>query len=268
MGTEDYYEILGIGRTATQQEIKEAYRRLALKYHPDRNRENPEAATMMKRINEAYAVLSDPEKRRQYDLFQDQYGSGAYQEFRAKYTEEDIFRGSDVEQIFDELSRAFGFSGFNELFRQAYGSGYRGFEYRTPEGFGRIFVSSPIFGQQSRRGRVTGKAMKWLLRKKWGLEFPEKGRDLYDIITISPELAANGGKFRYVNRSEKKEFVVSIPPGIRSGQKIRLRGLGQEGRDGGPRGDLYLKVRVRGRLFQKLMNFIRHKFSLLFTSSL
>ncbi|RLB80908.1 MAG: hypothetical protein DRH15_07150, partial [Deltaproteobacteria bacterium] len=118
------------------------------------------------------------------------------------------------------------------------------------------------------RGRVTGKAMKWLLRKKWGLEFPEKGRDLYDIITISPELAANGGKFRYVNRSEKKEFVVSIPPGIRSGQKIRLRGLGQEGRDGGPRGDLYLKVRVRGRLFQKLMNFIRHKFSLLFTSSL
>jgi len=268
MNIKDYYEILGVNKDASSKEIKEAYRKLALRYHPDRNRDNPEAATKMKEINEAYAVLSDPDKRRQYDLFRDQYGGAAYQEFRTRYTEEDIFRGSDIQQIFDELSRAFGFSSFEEVFRQAYGPGYRGFEFRRPGGFGRIFVSSPFFDQGSRpvvnQTGITGKVIKWILRKKWGLEFPEKGRDLYDIITISPELAANGGKFRYVNRSEKKEFIVSIPPGTRAGQKIRLRGLGEEGRDGGPPGDLYLKVRVRGGLVRKLINFIRQKLNLLF----
>ena len=151
----------------------------------------------------------------------------AYQEFRTRYTEEDIFRGSDIQQIFDELSRAFGFSRFEDVFRQAYGPEYRCFEFRRPGGFGRIFIFSPFFGEKTRplvnQTGITDKVIKWILRKKWGLKFPEKGRDLYDIITISPELVANGRKFRYINRSQKKEFVVAIPPGIRAGQKIRLR---------------------------------------------
>ncbi len=271
MQSRDYYKILGVSKDASQKEIKEAYRKLALKYHPDRNRGNPGASARMKEINEAYAVLSDPGKRRQYDLFQDQYGGAAYSQFRTRYSEEEIFRGSDIQQIFDEISRIFGFSSFEEVFRQTYGPNYRGFEFRRPGGFTRVFVSSPFLGNSSspiaRRQGLIAKIAKWILRKKWGIPFPEKGRDLYDIITLPSELASKGGKFRYVNRADKKEFVVSIPPGVRAGQKIRLKGLGEQGRDGGPPGDLYLKVRIRSRFIEQLIEFLREKVSLLFTSA-
>ena len=267
MVNKDYYDILGVGRDASEKEIKEAYRRLALKYHPDRNRGNPEATARMKEINEAYAVLSDPAKRQSYDRFRSTYGSEAYQAFRGRYSEEDIFRGSDIQDIFEELSKMFGFRGFEEVFRETYGRGYQGFEFRRPGGFARVFVSKPFFDPQQRHADVSssilGRAVKWLLRKNLGLQFPEKGRDLHDLIFISPQLAANGGKIRYVNRSEKREFMVSIPPGIKSGQKIRLKGLGQEGRDGGPPGDLYLKVKVTSPVVEKALNFLKEKVSFL-----
>ncbi len=270
MPSKDYYEILGVSKEASQEEIKEAYRKLALKYHPDRNRGNPEATARMKEINEAYAVLSNPAKRRSYDHFRSTYGSSAYQEFRGRYTEEDIFRDSDIQDIFEEISKMFGFRSFDEVFRETYGPGYQSFEFRRPGGFGRIFVSSPFFGREGRespmdRG-IVGRAIKWMLRKKLGLQFPEKGRDLYDFITISPDLAARGGKFKYVNRSEKKEILITIPPGLKTGQKIRLKGLGGSGRDGGPPGDLYLKVRVRGTLVQKVLDFLKERFGSFFSN--
>ncbi|RLB15817.1 MAG: J domain-containing protein [Deltaproteobacteria bacterium] len=256
MVTRDYYEILGVNRDASIKEIKEAYRKMALKYHPDRNRDNPQAAAKMKEINEAYAVLSDPEKRRHYDSFRESYGNAAYEQFRGQYTDEDIFRGSDIGQIFEELSRMFGFRGFDEIFRETYGPGYRIFEFRRSGEFNPRAGETPSYPGIG----ITGRVFKWILRKKLGIQFPEKGRDLYDIITISPELAARGGKFRYVNRGEKREFVVSVPPGIKSGQKIRLKGLGGKGRDGGEPGDLYLRVRVRSRFLQRILDYLREKF--------
>ncbi len=241
MQSTDYYEILNIHKEAPPKEIKEAYRKLALRFHPDRNSNNPEAASKMKEINEAYAVLSDAEKKSRYDSLRQAYGSSAYDHFRNSYTEQDIFQGSDVRQIFEEISRAFGFRGFDDIFREAYGPVYRSFDFRGK--------STPLQG-------FLGRLVKYGLKKKWGIEFPEKGKDLFDLITVSPDLAQRGGKIAYSDRSEAKKLIVSVPPAIRPGQKIRLRGMGSPGRGGGEPGDLFLKVRVRNIFFQRVKNFV------------
>jgi molecular chaperone DnaJ len=108
----DYYEILGVPRNATKEQIKEAYRRLALQYHPDRNK-SPDAEEKFKEISEAYAVLSDDEKRAQYDQF-------GHAGIDGRYTAEDIFRGADFETIFRDLG--FGFD-FDDLFSRFFGGG-------------------------------------------------------------------------------------------------------------------------------------------------
>jgi len=113
MEQKDYYQILGVDRKASQQQIKSAYRRLAFEYHPDRNKDTPAAAARMKEINESYAVLSDPQKRTQYEALWQTYGSSACGQFRQAYSEQDIFRGSDIHQIFEQISKAFGLRGFD-----------------------------------------------------------------------------------------------------------------------------------------------------------
>lgn len=261
MTEKDYYQILNVGREAGEKEIKEAYRKLALEYHPDRNRGDPAAASRMKEINEAYAVLSHAEKKRQYDSLWHAYGASAHDHFRNTYSEQDIFRGSDIQQIFEEISRAFGFRGFHDIFRETYGPNYRSFEFRRPAGFGRVFVSS-FGGNGQNAGNpflqgLLGRAVRYGLKKKWGIELPEKGKDLSDMITVSPALALRGGKIDYVNRSLKRELIVTIPSGMKSGQRIRLRGIGGKGRGGGAPGDLYLKVQVRSSFAQKVHDIIK-----------
>ena len=108
----DYYEVLGVSKNAPKDEIKNTYRKLALQYHPDRNK-SPEAEEKFKEISEAYAVLSDDEKRKQYDT----YGHAG---IGAKYSPEDIFRGVDFGDVF----RDFGFGGvggFNDIFEMFFG---------------------------------------------------------------------------------------------------------------------------------------------------
>ena len=89
--SKDYYQILGLNKDASQEQIKAAYRKLAFQYHPDRNKEDPAAAEKMKELNEAYAVLSDPVKRKEYDTYRVSYGSFASQRFRENNFEDDIF---------------------------------------------------------------------------------------------------------------------------------------------------------------------------------
>ncbi len=250
MEQKDYYEILRIEKTANQKQLKDAYRSLALKYHPDRNKGDSGAAAKMKEINESYAVLSHPEKRKQYDTLQQTYGSSAYGQFRQTYSEQDIFRGSDIQQIFEELSRAFGFRGFDDVFRESYGSGYQTFEFRRPGAFGRVFEANPLLG-----GHL-GRLIRYGLKKKWGIELPERGKDLRDIITVSPALIQTEGKISYLCRQTAKELLVTIPPNIRAGQHIRLKGMGEKGKGGGEPGDLYIEVRVRNPLLQKLREFV------------
>ena len=256
MEQKDYYEILALDKEAGQKEVRDAYRRLALLCHPDRNRDDPKAAARMKEINEAYAVLSDPRKRKEYDALRQAYGSSAYDQFRQAYSEQDIFRGSDIQQIFEELSRAFGFRGFEDIFRESYGPGYRTFEFRRPGAFGRVFVSG--FGTGQRPGaRGTpmagwfGKVIRYGLKKKWGVQLPEKGKDLQDSIVISSKLAQDGGRARYICRKTGRELIVTIPPHMKPGQQLRLKGMGAPGRAGGEAGDLYMTVHIRGPLLQK-----------------
>lgn len=116
MSKPDYYEILGVSRNATKEEIKQAYRKLALKYHPDRNK-SPEAEEKFKQISEAYAVLSDDEKRRTYDMY-------GHEGVEGRYSREDIFKNVefDLEQILKDLG--FGFGGFGSIFDTFFG-GFR-----------------------------------------------------------------------------------------------------------------------------------------------
>jgi len=100
MSGKDYYKILGVSKSASKDEIKKAYRKLALKYHPDHNKGDKAAEANFKNLSEAYAVLSDPEKKKQYDMF------GA-EGFQNRFSQEDIFRSFDFGNIFSE----FGFGG-------------------------------------------------------------------------------------------------------------------------------------------------------------
>lgn len=274
--SKDYYQILGLNKDASQEQIKAAYRKLAFQYHPDRNKEDPAAAEKMKELNEAYAVLSDPVKRKEYDTYRDSYGSFASQRFRENYSEEDIFRDSDINQIFEEMSKAFGFRNFDEIFKEFYGSRYQTFTFRRPGVFGRGFISfygfSPYTEQREEfqeQGKMphfpfAGILNRFLMRrleKAFGVKFPERGRDLYDVLVLTPEQAQKGEKVKYSYQKwgKPQKIMVKIPPGIKDGQRIRLRGLGTEGRGGGEAGDLYLEVKIQVPMLQKIKRLFRWK---------
>jgi curved DNA-binding protein len=207
MATRDYYDILGVNKKASDEEIKRAYRKMAMKYHPDRNPNKKEAEERFKEINEAYAVLSDKEKRKQYDTF------GA-EGFRQRFTQEDIFRGFDFDEI---LSGLFG------------GRGRREFRFGGRGGFDFGDLFSGQGGYQD-TGRM-----------------PQKGEDILYELSISLEEAASGGEKRvsYRKNGRVEEVSVKIPKGIPTGKKLRLAGKGMQGRNGGPSGDLYLQISVR-----------------------
>lgn len=279
MNQKDYYKILGVDEDTTGQQIKAAYHELAFQYHPDRNRDNPSATERMKEINEAYSVLSDAQKRRRYDALRHRYGSSGYERFRQSYTEEDIFKGSDINSIFDELAKVFGFRSVDEVFYDMYGSKYRSFEFRVPGVLGQIFFGSYIWGLEayprqeescgSRKppifskhttflSGISGRIIKHALMKLTGIEIPKRGKDLYDTIHLTPDQAKMGDEIRYFYRKGEKsrDLMVKIPPGIRDGQQIRLKGLGVPSRNGGIPGDLYLRVRIQSSLYGKVKNFL------------
>jgi DnaJ-class molecular chaperone len=274
MSQKDYYKVLDIEADASQQQIKEAYRGMALRYHPDRNRDNPAVAEKMKEINEAYAVLSDPEKRGEYDSLRHRYGDFAYDRFRRGYSEQDIFRGSDINQIFEEMARSFGLKGFDAIFREFYGNQYRSFQFHRTGFSGKGFVYFSPLGRRPQQAQgqgageamhglpnvplsgIMGKAAKYLLKRLWAVEWPERGKDMHDIITVDPMQAHSGAEIRYFNRWRANDLLVRVPPGTRDGQRIRLRGMGADGKGGEESGDLYLKVRVKETLMQKIKSFV------------
>ncbi len=261
MGNTDYYKVLGIDVQADVRTIKEAYRHRAFQYHPDRNRDNPAAAEQMKVLNEAYAVLSDPAKRRRYDALRRQYGSTAYSRFRKSYSEQDIFSGSDIQHVFEEMAKSFGFRGFDDIFKEFYGHDHQPFGARRPGFFAGGFIFSGPFAGKPRQPspgshRHLGRFSRYLLEKVSGVRIPQRGADVQDVIHISMQHARQGGAYAYFVRKRGKKLVVQIPAGIRDGQQIRLAGMGAAGRGQGPPGDLYLKVKIRKPLLSKLKGYL------------
>ncbi|GAB6910104.1 Heat shock protein DnaJ domain protein [Desulfosarcina cetonica] len=262
MSQQDYYQILGIDRNADAKKIKDAYRELAFKYHPDRNEKDPSSAEMMKKINEAYAVLSNAEKRRDYDTLRHQYGENAYGRFRSTYTEQDIFKGSDIQHIFEEMARSFGLRGVDSIFSDFYGPGYRQFTVKDQGLTGRGFLYRGRFGKRHGKpmaGGVPprlGRFASYLFQKATGVGLPQTGDPIYDTIHMAPEFAKSGGPFPYFHRQRSKKLVVTIPAGTRDGQQIRLARMGVEGKHGGEDGDLYLKVKFKKPLLEKAKDFI------------
>ncbi len=173
----DYYKILGVAKNASDKQIKEAFRKLAFKYHPDRSPQGSgetDTAEQMKSINEAYAVLSNPAKRREYDALRDQFGTGAYDHFREHYSDQDLFRGSDIQQIFEEMARSFGLRGFNEIFRDLSSGGAKTFKYQRPGLFagGFMFSGRPSGRAANQRPPLSGgsgRLVNYLMNKVAGL---------------------------------------------------------------------------------------------------
>ena len=211
MAEKDYYDILGVKKTATEDEIKKSYRNLAKKHHPDRNKGNKEAENKFKEISEAYAVLSDKEKREQYDrLGREAFAGGS--PFGAG--------GFDFSQFAEQFARAGG---------RARG-GRRGGSGAGGGGFTDIF--SDLFGGGGGAAYETG---------------PDRGSDVEAELTIDFRDAVLGTTLEItVNRSPIK---VRIPEGVAEGQRIRLRGKGTPGAMGGPAGDLNVLIHVRSHPF-------------------
>ena len=205
----DYYELLGITKSAAADEIKKAYRKLALKYHPDRNQGNKEAEEKFKKISEAYAVLSDPEKRKQYDTF----GSAGFQQ---RFSQEDIFRNADLGDILREFGINLG--GGRTTFRTSAGGGAGFFDDLFGMGGGRDFHSY----QRTQ---------------------PMRGSDLSLELSITLEEVLHGTE-KTIALGHSDKVSVKVPAGIESGKKLRVGGKGSPSPMGGPAGDLYLIVNV------------------------
>jgi curved DNA-binding protein len=211
----DYYESLGVPRTASADEIKKSFRKLAREHHPDVAKDKKKAEERFKEINEAYEVLSDPEKRKKYDELGAHWKSGA--EFRPPpgfdgFGGGQTFRGDRAGT--EEFH--FGGTGFSDFFEQMFGGRMRG-------NFGR------------RGGFATDQE-----------EIAERGADIEGDLMVTLEEAARGS-VRTVNITHgdrRESHQVKIPPGIIEGQKLRLAGRGESGSGGGESGDLYLRVRL------------------------
>lgn len=213
----DYYEVLGVSKTATQDEIRKAFRQLARKHHPDVSKDKKAAEEKFKEINEAYEVLSDPEKRQKYDTLGKDWerggagfpppprGGGGYGSGMGG------FPGGAGGQDFH-----FGGTGFSDFFEQFFGGG------------GRRGSANPFGGMDYE-------------------EEAQRGEDIEADILVTFEEALHGSKrqisFRRSKGAKTETYDIRVPAGVREGQRIRLAGQGEAGSRGATAGDLFLRVK-------------------------
>lgn len=272
MASTDYYQLLGLNKNATAAEIKKAYRKLAVKYHPDKNPGSKEAEERFKEINEAYAVLSDPEKKTQYD----QFGSTGFHE---RYSQEDIFRGFDVGDMFkgsgfgteDIFSRIFG-GGFQRggygrvqrkgedytlevtvTFQEAYNGCEKRVAFMRDGKREELSVKVPAGIASGGRLRIQGKggdgvggapAGDLYLSVIVGRDplFEREGDDIIAERQIRFSEATLGTSLDVSTLEGTKR--IKVPAGIQPGTRIRLTGLGFPHMGKGERGDFFVRIGV------------------------
>lgn len=220
---QDYYEQLGVPPTATQEEIRSAFRRLARLFHPDVASDKLEAEEKFKIINEAYEVLGDPEKRRKYDAYQARKRnlenlSAHISNIRSRQKTNGSTNQTTPTPPQDpppQQDYQVNGTGFSDFFERLFGS------KRSVKNRGKSFFSSK----------------------------PERGADIEADFLVRLEEALHGAvrtiSFRRTKTGRTETYLVKIPKGVREGQKIRLAGVGEEGKNGGPPGDLYLRVKLQ-----------------------
>jgi curved DNA-binding protein len=218
---QDYYESLGVARTASAEEIKQAFRKLARLHHPDVAKNKVAGEAKFKEINEAYEVLSDPEKRRRYDeLGADWQDGGRGGPSAAGGGMRDRTRSPGGEPDFE-----FDGTGFSDFFESFFGGGQGGFGSRRPP------TGRPRSDEEA---------------------FAYPGQDVEADLMVTLEEALRGSRRKVTLRrpgldgeaERTNTYQVHIPPGVREGQRIRLAGQGGAGMGGGVAGDLYLRVRL------------------------
>jgi len=223
MDYKDYYKTLGVSKTASKDELKKAYRKLARQYHPDVNPGNKAAEDKFKEVNEAYEVLSDPAKREKYEKFGSQWqqyerGGGRPENFDwtqwtsrpAGQTYTQTISPEDLEQILGGMG---GVGGFSDFFEMLFGN---------------------LGGRPAGRRSATGREQ---TRRSL------RGRDNEQPMQISLEDAFRGTTVSLQWQGGKR-VEAKIPPGVRTGSRVRLSGQGEAGAGGGQAGDLYLKIEV------------------------
>ncbi len=259
----DYYEVLGVQKDANKDQIKDAYRRLAMQYHPDRNKA-PEAEEKFKEISEAYAVLSDEQKRQQYD----QLGHAGFDQ---RYTQEDIFRGADFDTIFRDLG-----GGFADVFRYFFGGGMGGGfgGERVNRGQDLLFELNVTLEEAARgaekeiqilrtekcdicggSGAAPGIQARTCPRCNGAGRVQNMRKSAFGMfvqVTPCPECKGKGKLIDTPCRNcrgaglvrQRRKITVKVPVGIDEGYQLRLRGEGDMAPDGEEPGDLYVLVHI------------------------
>lgn len=258
----DYYEVLGVQKGAGDDEIKKAYRQLAKKYHPDMNPGDKETEAKFKEVNEAYAILSDADKRAAYD----NYGHAAF--------DGSMGGGGGYSGNFGDFGD---FSGFGDIFSQFFGGGFGGgstrsngprkgddiglsvtvtfeeaaFGARKEIKFNRVVRCAECSGSGSKDGKVTvcsscgGTGQRRVTQRLGGMAFQstvacDACRGTGKIVKEPCPTCRGNGTVR-----QQKVMEVNIPAGINDGERIALRGQGSDGANGGPAGDVIIEIRVR-----------------------
>jgi DnaJ-class molecular chaperone len=277
MASTDYYKVLGVDKKVSPEELKKVFRKLAVKYHPDRNPNDKSAEDRFKEINEAYAVLSDPKKKEEYDT----YGSSG---FHKQYSQEDIFRGFDFGNIYKDMGAGGGEDIFSRLFGGGFarGGGQGGFR-RGPQRGGDLEMEVEIGFRDAAQGaekqiafrrgsqreelkikvpagvdngskiRISGKGSQGegggpdgdlflVIRVLPDQVFTRDGGDLFVDRTIPFSAACLGTSLDVPTLESDKR--IKVPAGIQPGTRIRLKGCGIKPLGSNTKGDLYVKVAV------------------------
>jgi DnaJ-class molecular chaperone len=222
----DYYKTLGVPRTATEKEIKAAYRKLARKHHPDVNKNDAKAEARFKEINEANEVLSDPAKRQRYDQLGSDWSS--YRPGPGPSAGSGVSGGYTVDLGGED------FGGFSDFFRTIFGGGFGGAAGgpgggRTPGGAG---------------GGAGYGGFEEVFRQQQGGAIPGQDVETPVDLTLDEVLRGTTRTLQIGDGARSRRVEVKIPPGVRDGSRVRVAGEGGQGARGGPRGDLYLRVKT------------------------